>query len=189
MRIYTRRGDSGETGLIGGQRVPKDHPRVEAYGTVDELNSYLGLLRSSLQQDDLDQALEKVQNLLFEIGSELACPPERTAAFTSVRPEHVSQLEQLIDRLESELPPLQHFILPGGSPAAALAHIARAVCRRAERRVVTLRHEPSLNPDIIRYLNRLGDLLFVIARVINSRAGVPETVWRSEITPKRKKEE
>jgi cob(I)alamin adenosyltransferase len=141
MRIYTRTGDTGETGLIGGQRVPKDDPRVEAYGTVDELNAVLGVARGYLRdQHELDALLERIQNELFDIGAELASPPERAAQFQTIEERHIRAMEEAIDRFEEELPPLRQFILPGGTQAAAYLHLARTVCRRAERQVVRLSH-------------------------------------------------
>ncbi len=177
MRIYTRTGDTGETGLIGGQRVPKDDPRVCAYGTVDELNATLGLARCYVADEDLDRLLEQFQNQLFDIGAELASPPERAAQFSAIDESHITALEQAIDQLEAELEPLRQFILPGGTHASAYLHLARTVCRRAEREVVRLSHTSAVSASIIRYLNRLSDLLFVMARVANHRAGVPDVKW------------
>jgi cob(I)alamin adenosyltransferase len=178
MRIYTRTGDTGETGLIGGQRVPKDDPRVEAYGTVDELNAVLGVARGYLADlPDLDALLERFQSELFDIGAELASPPERAAQFQSLEERHIAAIEEAIDRLEEELPPLRQFILPGGTPASAYLHLARTVCRRAERQVVRLSHSSTVNAAIIKYLNRLSDLLFVMARVANYRTGVEDVKW------------
>lgn len=173
-RIYTRTGDRGDTGLIGGGRVPKDDPRVEAYGTVDEANSALGLLAASLDPD-LAEVVRGMQRLLFDIGAELAAPePGRVSA---VGADAVAALERLIDGWEEGLPPLRTFVLPGGSPAAALCHAARAVVRRAERRTVTLARIAPVNPEIVRYLNRLSDALFVLARLLNQRAGVADVPW------------
>ncbi|MCS7191061.1 MAG: cob(I)yrinic acid a,c-diamide adenosyltransferase [Fimbriimonadales bacterium] len=178
MRIYTRTGDTGETGLIGGQRVPKDDPRVDAYGTVDELNAVLGVARCYLEHlPDLDALLERFQNELFDIGAELASPPERAAQFQSIEERHITAIEEAIDRLEEELEPLHQFILPGGTPASAYLHLARTVCRRAERCVVHLSRISTVNAAIIKYLNRLSDLLFVMARVANHRAGVSDVKW------------
>ncbi len=181
MRIYTRTGDRGETHLFGGVRVPKDHPRVEAYGTVDELNSILGLVRAKLPAGDLQTLLTRVQSTLFQIGAELATARPDDAKLTAhlprVEPEQVTELERWIDRLDTELVPLRAFILPGGSEVAALLHVARTVARRAERRVVALSRTESLNPEILRYLNRLSDLLFVAARWLNKQAGTEEIPW------------
>lgn len=181
MRIYTRTGDRGETHLFGGERVPKDHPRVEAYGTVDELNSILGLVRARLPDGELQALIARVQNTLFRIGAELATArpddPRLTAHVPRVASEQVAELEQWIDRLDAELAPLRTFILPGGSEVASLLHVARAVARRAERRVVAVSRTEPLNPEILRYLNRLSDLLFVAARWINRQAGAEEIPW------------
>ena len=178
MKIYTRTGDTGETSLFDGTRVRKDDARVDAYGEVDELNAWLGLVRSSLGEDDLDDELGQIQRDLFAVGAELADPADKIAARVtkaSITEADVVRLEQLIDRLEEELAPLRRFILAGGAPAGAALHVARAVCRRAERRIVSL--EPPADGTVIRYINRLSDLLFVMARVVNRRAGVPEIEW------------
>jgi len=173
-RIYTRTGDAGETALRGGRRVPKDHPRVEACGALDELNSTLGAARAFLQDAELGTVLERVQRDLFVLGAEVSAPDQ---AGPRVDAAQVLALEKEIDRLEAELPPLSAFILPGGHPAGGLLHLARAVCRRAERRMVALARRELLNPEVVRYLNRLSDLLFVLARTVNRRAGVDETLW------------
>lgn len=183
-RIYTRTGDSGETGLFGGQRVSKDDPRVEAYGTVDELNSLLGLARSWMEWSDLADLLVQIQSDLFTLGADLATPEEADTTrgpvtVMRIAAERVEALESEIDRLEAELSPLTQFILPSGVPAAGYLHLARSVCRRAERRCVTLAHNAPFNPEILRYLNRLSDLLFVMARTVNRRRGVEDVTWRS----------
>jgi cob(I)alamin adenosyltransferase len=178
-RIYTRTGDAGDTGLLGGGRVPKDDPRVEAYGTVDEANSALGLLAAHLDGDAAD-AVRAMQRALFAIGAELATPrplAPGAAPGPAVGPDHVAALEALIDAWDAELPPLRQFVLPGGSPAAAACHLARAVVRRAERRVVTLARTAPVNPEILRYLNRLSDALFVLARWLNHREGRGDLPW------------
>ena len=178
MKIYTRTGDEGETSLFDGTRVRKDDARVDAYGDVDELNAWLGLARASLRDDDLDEALTRIQRDLFAVGAELADPADRIAARVTkadVTDADVERLEQLIDRLEDELEPLRRFILAGGAPAGAALHVARAVCRRAERRIVALSPRPAAM--LLRYINRLSDLLFVLARVVNKRAHVVETEW------------
>ncbi|HXG23848.1 MAG TPA: cob(I)yrinic acid a,c-diamide adenosyltransferase [Chthonomonadales bacterium] len=182
-RIYTRTGDSGETGLFGGQRVGKDAPRVEACGTVDELNSLLGLARSWMEWPDLADLLVQIQSDLFALGADLATPEEADTArgcvtVTRITADRVEALESEIDRLEAELPPLTRFILPGGVPAAGYLHFARSVCRRAERRCVALAHTTTLNPEILRYLNRLSDMLFVMARTANRRLGVEDVTWK-----------
>jgi cob(I)alamin adenosyltransferase len=178
VKIYTRTGDAGETSLFGTGRVSKADPRVDAYGEVDELNAWLGLVVSSPIDPDLRDALHHVQRDLFAVGSQLADPGDRlprdkTKAF--ITDADVARLEALIDRLETELPPLTAFILPGGSPAGAQLHVARTCCRRAERRIVQLK--PPVDAVIVRYVNRLSDLLFVMARTANHRAGLPETAW------------
>jgi cob(I)alamin adenosyltransferase len=177
MRIYTRKGDSGETDLLGGIRVPKDHVRINAYGNVDELNAQLGLFRAVIEEATIDSLLAEIQTRLFEAGAELAGPDRTGATGRTIRSEDVDSLEKAIDRLESALPPLTHFVLPGGTDAACHAHVARCVCRRAERSVVRLlRSEPS-ETVVLRYLNRLSDLLFVLSRWANQQAGVPDVTW------------
>ncbi len=177
MKIYTRTGDRGETSLFGGQRVPKDHLRVEAYGTVDELNACLGWARTLLPPGEVADVVEAVQNDLFTLGADLATP-EEGAEVPRVPAAWVERLEGWIDRAQERVPPLRSFVLPGGAPAAAALHLARTVCRRAERRVVALARTEPVNPELIRYLNRLSDLLFVLARQANREAGVPEPPWR-----------
>ncbi|HEY3247992.1 MAG TPA: cob(I)yrinic acid a,c-diamide adenosyltransferase [bacterium] len=176
-RIYTRAGDRGETGLIGGSRVPKDHPRVVAYGEVDELNSYLGVVIAGLEDPETASLLRTVQHRLFDVGAELATP-NPSAESASVTPDQVAVLERAIDGVEEALPGLREFILPGGTPTAAALHVARSVARRAERHVVTLARGEPINPQIVPYLNRLSDLLFVLARAANHRAGQPDVPWQ-----------
>lgn len=183
MRIYTGAGDTGETGLVGDARARKSDPRIEACGAVDELNCCLGLAVASEISADIRELLRKLQRGLFELGAQLATPANAVNARTYITIEHVRALEQAIDQFERELPSLRRFILPGGAPHAALLHNARAVCRRAERRVVTLDEEVRLAPEIIAYLNRLSDLLFVLARLANKRADTPEIEWDSAQTP------
>lgn len=179
MRIYTRTGDGGETGLLGSLRVQKDHIRIAAYGEVDELNAQLGLLRVGAGSPGVDLHLGRIQGLLFEIGTELAGPPGSVKPAGAVRAADVTNIEGEIDRLEAEIAPLTKFILPGGSEAAARAHLARCVCRRAERAVVRLmRTEPS-ESFVLQYLNRLSDYLFVLARWLNHQANVIEHDWTS----------
>ncbi len=181
MKIYTRTGDRGETSLFGGERVSKADPRVEAYGTVDELNSLLGLVRGKAPAGLADQ-LGVVQATLFQVGAELATARAEDSKLASHVPRvtaaQVEQLERWIDGMEGELPPLRNFVLPGGSETGALLHVARAVCRRAERRVVSLAERDPVNPELLRYLNRLGDFLFVAARWANRVHGVEEQAWR-----------
>lgn len=176
-RIYTRAGDRGDTGLIGGQRVPKDHPRVEAYGAVDELNSSLGVVIAELDDPETASLLQNAQHRLFDLGAELATPATQSAS-AGITGDDVEALERAIDRVEDGLPPLREFILPGGSPAAAALHVARAVARRVERQVVALARTEPVNPQIVPFLNRLSDLLFVLARAANRRAGSPDTAWQ-----------
>jgi cob(I)alamin adenosyltransferase len=178
VKIYTRTGDAGETSLFDGTRVHKHDPRVDAYGEVDEINAWLGLVRASRLDPALDGEIVQLQRDLFALGAQLADPADKLAprvAKAVLADEDVVRLEQLIDRLEAELPPLRRFILAGGTPAGAALHVARTVCRRAERRMVAL--EPPVDRMLIRYINRLSDLLFVLARVANHRGGVPETEW------------
>ncbi|MEO8457340.1 MAG: cob(I)yrinic acid a,c-diamide adenosyltransferase [Chloroflexota bacterium] len=181
--IYTRSGDAGTTGLFGGGRVAKDHPRVTAYGEVDELNSTIGVAITFMSDARLTETLTGVQNELFNIGAELASESgaEKSAnyarQFTNADAK-TDALEHLMDELDATLPPLTTFVLPSGSQAGALLHLCRTVCRRAERAVVTLSHGEAVNPELGRYLNRLSDLLFVMARYLNQADGRPETPWR-----------
>jgi len=180
MKIYTRTGDEGETGLFGGGRVPKDDPRVAAYGDVDELSALLGLARTESAGTELDALLGEVQRDLFAIGAQLADPKATVAARkakAAVTSERVDRLERAIDAREADLPPLQAFILPGGSRLGALLHVARTVCRRAERAVVALARAQALDPVLLAYLNRLSDLLFVLARHENHTRGAREDTW------------
>ncbi|HEY7326278.1 MAG TPA: cob(I)yrinic acid a,c-diamide adenosyltransferase [Gemmataceae bacterium] len=179
-RIYTKSGDKGDTGLGDGTRVPKDHTRVAAYGSVDELNAVLGLLVSNYPQAAETELIRSVQNDLFDVGADLCLPEsadEKPGAHLRVRAEQVERLEQAIDRLNANLKPLSSFILPGGQAAAAWCHLARTVCRRAERDVVTLYRDETINPQVIIYLNRLSDLLFVLARVYNNN-GHEDILWQ-----------
>jgi len=180
MRIYTRTGDQGQTMLFGGPRVDKDVARVEAYGTVDELNAVLGLVRAEPLSADVDQLLARIQGELFEVGAEIASPDPVAQGTRTIGPHHVAALESHIDRFDAGLPPLGEFILPAGTRAAALLHVARTVCRRAERRLVTLvRQNPAeVSRVLLAYLNRLGDLLFVLARQANAAGGQPDVPWR-----------
>ncbi len=179
-RIYTKSGDSGDTGLGDGSRVPKDHPRVAAYGSVDELNAVLGLLVSQFPQAAEIELVRSIQNDLFDVGADLCLPQaaaEKPGAHLRVRPEQVERLERAIDRLNEHLTPLTSFILPGGQGAAAWCHLARTVCRRAEREVVTLSRLESIGSQVVVYLNRLSDLLFVLGRVYNNN-GREDILWR-----------
>ncbi len=180
MKIYTKTGDGGETSLFGGGRVPKDDARVDAYGSVDELNATIGLARSLGAGPEVDGDLARIQAELFAVGSELATPPGSRAreSIPSVHAGWAEALEQQMDRWDAELAPLTSFLLPGGTPVAAALHVARATCRRAERRVVALAHLAPVDPNVVVYLNRLSDFLFEAARAVNQRAGVAETTWQ-----------
>lgn len=182
MKIYTKTGDTGETGLYGGTRVPKDAMRVEACGTVDELNACIGFLRSQIQDEEIDTVLHRIQNELFDIGADLATLDAHPKA-TSLRipPTLTAELESEIDRFENQLPSLKNFILPGGSVGGAAIHLARTVCRRAERGVVSLARGEAVNPEVLIYLNRLSDLLFVLARIVNHRLDESEPLWEPQI--------
>jgi len=171
-KIYTKTGDDGSTGLGDGTRVPKDDPRVEAYGTVDELNSVIGMLLAEEIHIDIRNCLTRVQHELLDLGGELCIP-----GYTAITPEHVTRLENELDGFNAPLPPLQEFILPGGSRAAAVCHLARTVCRRAERRTYTLSTKASISPRALEYLNRLSDLLFVLGRVIARHDKGTEVLW------------
>lgn len=180
MKIYTKTGDQGQTGLFGGPRVAKCDVRIEAYGQVDELNAMLGLVRCQHLPPPLDQTLQRVQHELFAVGAELASPDPARHGLVLLGPEAIQRLERDIDHLEAGLPPLKQFILPGGCQAAALMHVARAVCRRAERALVALDQSPgnTVSAHLMAYLNRLGDYLFVAARYANFEAGEPEVAWQ-----------
>lgn len=179
-RIYTRTGDHGETGLFHGPRVGKDMPRIEVLGTLDELNAVLGVSRSKSLDEEIDAIVQRVQNELFVLGAEISTADPAQLAIPRLERRHVEALESDIDRLSETLPPLTAFLLPGGTPAAADLHLARTVCRRAERRLVTLlRAVPEeISFVLLAYLNRLADLLFVIARAANSRANRADTLWQ-----------
>jgi cob(I)alamin adenosyltransferase len=178
MKIYTRTGDAGETSLFDGSRVSKADHRVDAYGEVDELNAWLGFARASGLDRDLDEIVLHVQRDLFALGAQLADPADKLAPRVTkavIADNDVARLEAAIDRLETDLPPLRRFILAGGTPAGAAIHLARTVCRRAERRIVSL--QPPVDAVLVRYVNRLSDLLFVVGRMVNHRARSPETEW------------
>ena len=179
-RIYTKTGDEGMTGLGGGRRVPKDSARVRAYGTVDELNSAIGVALALGLSERLASELGSIQNELFDLGSDLCWPEddERRARIPTVRPKHVRRLEGLIDELNEVVGPLTNFLLPGGAPGAAQLHLARTICRRAEREAITLSHEEPIGELVLPYLNRLSDALFVMARFENHERGVAEPLWQ-----------
>ncbi|MEI8257247.1 MAG: cob(I)yrinic acid a,c-diamide adenosyltransferase [Deltaproteobacteria bacterium] len=180
-KVYTRTGDDGSTGLGGGQRVRKDSLRIKSYGTVDELNSVLGVAISAGLDASLLTALAAVQNELFHLGSDLCILEEDKKRFAVPRIEqrHVDALEELMDTLSDKLPPLENFVLPGGAPGAAHLHVARCVCRRAERIAIALSRKEPVGPFVVKYLNRLSDALFVMARWENQTRGVPDVLWNS----------
>ena len=178
MKIYTKTGDQGETSLFGGRRVPKDALRIEAYGTVDELNSALGVARAWKPSKEVDEILGKLQNDLFILGADLAAPAEKRAGSVErIQQEHITSIKRVIDSVEDRLKPLSSFIVPGGSHVAAQLHLARTICRRAERFVVRLSREEGIEPSCVVFLNRLSDLLFVLARYVNQLDGADETPW------------
>jgi cob(I)alamin adenosyltransferase len=179
VKIYTKTGDGGDTGLFGGPRVRKNAHRVEAYGEVDELNAAIGAVRAIVEDPELERHLARIQDELFCVGAELATPhgAKARSAIPEVEPRWIERLEAAIDGWDTELPPLRQFVLPGGTRTAAALHLARCVCRRAERRVVTLASEAELAPATLAYLNRLSDFLFVAARIANLRAGRAEIAW------------
>lgn len=178
-KIYTKTGDSGQTGLFGGKRLPKNHIRIEAYGTVDELNSYMGLLRDAIGEETLRMKLKVLQDRLFDLGSVLACDPDKDFKLQGVNAADIRFLEEEIDQMTSHLPELKNFILPGGHTTVSFCHIARCVCRRAERMVVALAHEGNVDEINIRFLNRLSDYLFVLARKLGKDLNVKEVSWQS----------
>ena len=183
-KIYTKRGDLGETDLGTGKRVPKDDPLLEASGTIDELNAWFGLARSNHPSEKVDQYLKRIQRELFELGADLASPWEdrSSASERSLRlyPRHTTALEKEIDEMEQTLPKLHQFILPGGSELSSVLHLTRTVCRRAERRIVALVRSGQCNPEVQSYMNRLSDWLFMLARYSNREAGQSDTVWQQD---------
>ncbi len=178
-RIYTKTGDEGMTGLGGGQRVPKDSQRVETYGTVDELNSQIGVALATGLCERLSGELRRIQNELFDLGADLATPASSQARHPvpTVEPRHIEKLERLIDELNEVVGPLTNFLLPGGAPGAAQLHVARTVCRRAERTATSLARDETIGPTVLPYLNRLSDALFVMARYENHERGIAEPLW------------
>lgn len=180
FKIYTKTGDDGTTGLLGGTRVKKFNIRLEAYGAVDELNAAIGVIRSFKMPANLLEYLMEIQHKLFNIGSRLASD-EQGKAFTEkllITPDHIQYLEMAIDAMEEELPRLTHFILPGGDPAAAQCHVARTVCRRAERRILEFADQEHVQPETLKYINRLSDFLFVLARKLTAISGTEEMAWK-----------
>lgn len=184
IRIYTKTGDTGKTALIGGTKVPKSHIRIESYGTVDELNSFIGLLYDNLSDDHMHRVLGEIQDRLFTIGSSLACDPEKEPRMKlpDLKETDIQALEQEIDRMNEQLPAMRSFILPRGHVAVSTAHVARCVCRRAERHCVNM-HEQELfiDPLVIKYLNRLSDYLFMLSRWIAHTLKVEEVAWRPRV--------
>ncbi len=177
FKIYTKTGDKGETGLFGGKRLPKNHIRIESYGTVDELNSHIGLIRDQVEGDGISDLLKEIQDRLFAIGSSLASDPDKNMITPDIRPDDITKLENAMDEMDEELPALKNFILPGGHPLVSQCHIARCVCRRAERNVVALHHNESVEPAILEYLNRLSDYLFILGRKLALDLKVEEIIW------------
>ena len=176
FRIYTKTGDTGETALFGGRRVPKSHLRVDAYGTIDELNAFVGLLFDSLDDQAARDRLSDIQHRLFSIGSHLASKPGKNALEADIRPDDIETLEKAMDDMDAVLPELKNFILPGGAPTVSLCHICRTVCRRAERLVVALQQEDPVDATVLQFLNRLSDYFFILARHLGHQAGVPEHI-------------
>jgi cob(I)alamin adenosyltransferase len=182
MKIYTKTGDKGTTSLIGGTRVPKHHIRIEAYGTVDELNSWIGLIRDQKADEEQEKILLEIQDRLFTIGSRLASDPEKSRMkLPEIKEEDVVLLEKNIDLMNEELPEMRSFILPGGDQAQSFCHIARCVCRRAERNTIHLSEENQVEELVIKYLNRLSDYLFVLARLVGKRRNASETPWQARL--------
>lgn len=182
MKIYTKTGDKGETGLFGGQRVSKASLRVECYGTVDELNSGIGVLRSMSLPADINEVLGNIQNQLFILGADLATPPEiNKSNALRITPDHIKALEEAIDCFDARLEPIKNFIVPGGHPIAAWLHLIRSVSRRAERLIVRLTREETVNPDNLVYMNRLADLFFVLARYVNHQYHFNDVIWNGNV--------
>ncbi len=180
LKIYTKTGDKGETALFGGKRLPKSHLRIDAYGTVDELNSYIGLVRDCTADSATRALLKRIQDCLFVLGSHLATDPDKPMSLPPLHDSDVETLEKAIDAMNESLPALKHFILPGGHTTVSFCHIARCVCRRAERLTVALSLESEVDTLLIRYLNRLSDYLFVLSRKFSQDLGVEEVVWMPE---------
>ncbi|MBP3193593.1 cob(I)yrinic acid a,c-diamide adenosyltransferase [Natronogracilivirga saccharolytica] len=179
MKIYTKSGDHGETSLFGGQRVSKNHSRIDAYGTVDELNTIIGIARTADPVPEIEQLLDQLQNELFVLGADLATPPEKSSRVQRVGNDQVSLLEESIDRLEKSLEPLTSFILPGGSSCSAYLHHARTVCRRAERICFSCKQSEIISQEALIFLNRLSDLLFVMARFQNKAKRIDDVKWQA----------
>lgn len=178
FKIYTKTGDTGQTALFGGKRLPKSHLRIECYGTVDELNSYIGLVRDRSDDEHVRAILFEIQNRLFDLGANLATDPSKQLTTPTIAPTDIQLLENEIDKMEATLPPLKNFILPGGHPTVSHCHVARCICRRGERLVVALNMEEPVSPAVLQYLNRLSDFLFVLARKIGQDLGAEEVIWK-----------
>jgi cob(I)alamin adenosyltransferase len=184
MKIYTKTGDAGKTSLIGGTKVLKSDLRIEAYGTVDELNSYIGVVSDHCTDEQAKNILKEIQDRLFTIGSELACDPQKNAKvpIPDLHESDIELLEKEMDKMDSELPVMKNFILPGGMKVVSFMHVARCVCRRAERRCVDLKeHDGALEPLIIKYLNRLSDYLFMLSRYTGMKNNAPEIIWKARV--------
>ena len=179
FKIYTKKGDKGTTSLFGGKRLPKDHIRIEAYGTVDELNVYIGLIRDVVGNETIREVLKTIQDRLFTIGANLASDPSKKRTTPDIQESDITILESEIDRMEEKLPRLKNFILPGGHTSVSFCHLGRVVCRRAERLVVALNEVEPVEGILIRYLNRLSDYLFVLARKIGQEVGAEEVTWKT----------
>ena len=177
FRIYTKTGDQGDTALFGGKRVAKSHLRVDAYGTVDELNSFVGWLRDSIENEHIRAVLVQVQHRLFTVGATLASDPEKHPPTPDLLQEDITLLEQEMDRMDASLPPLKNFILPGGHTAVSVCHVCRTVCRRAERLAVALHQTDPVDPLVLQYLNRLSDYFFMLARQLGHDLGAEEVIW------------
>lgn len=179
MKIYTKTGDKGRTSLIGGKRVPKNSARLEAYGTVDELNSYLGMIRSFPLEEQIIAELTEIQSRLFDVGGNLATDPENANVKMQlgVAEKDIRLLEEAIDRMDAEVPPLKYFVLPGGDQLVSFCHIARTVCRRAERRILDLADEAAVDEAVLKYVNRLSDYLFILSRKVARDTGIEEMKW------------
>lgn len=178
FKIYTKTGDAGETGLFGGRRLPKSHIRIETYGTVDELNSYLGVVRDSSNDEHIRKILKAIQDRLFAVGADLATDPAKKQTPPDIKESDIELLENEIDAMNDALPELKNFILPGGYSSVSFCHVARCVCRRAERLAVALSMEEEVDPLVMKYLNRLSDYLFTLARKIGQNVGAEEVVWK-----------
>jgi len=183
MKIYTKTGDQGQTSLIGGRRVSKADQRIDAYGTVDELNAYIGLVRDQPVNQTRRELLKEIQDRLFTVGAELATDPDKTLKkpMPAIIPEDIALLERAMDQMDAQLPELRAFVLPGGHPSVSYAHLARTVCRRAERLVIALAEHAPVDPLVVQYLNRLSDYLFVLSRAMTQELGVEEIAWKPRL--------